>query len=131
MKLAMHIDKVKSPHNESYGNLNSHVFPENLLPCISKASITIFDATSQRISVLISLLWCGIIFTTIVVATCKLFCKNKGDGSEVLQHNFSHRSGSNRYCTESCTQLTGSLISWSLKFVVHQHHAKLTVFSQK
>lgn len=82
MKLAMHMDKIKSPQNESYGNLNSHAVPENLLPCTSKASITVFDAASQRISILISLLWCGIIFTTIVVAMCKLLCENKGDVSD-------------------------------------------------
>lgn len=73
MKLAMHMDKAKSPQNESCGNLNGHIFPENLLPCMSKASITVFDATSQRISVFISLLWRGIIFRTMVVAMCKFF----------------------------------------------------------
>lgn len=81
MKLAMHMAKIKSLQDESYGNLNSHVFLENLLPCISTASITVFDATSQSISIFISLQWHGIIFTTIVVAMCKL-CKNKGDVSD-------------------------------------------------
>lgn len=36
-----------------------------------------------------------------------------------------------QHCTKSCTHLTGSLIIWSLKFVVHHHHAKLTGFFSK
>lgn len=82
MKLAMYMDKIKSPQNESHDNLNSHAVPENLLPCTSKASITVFNATSQRISILISLPWCGVTFTTIVVAMYKLLWKNKGDVSD-------------------------------------------------
>lgn len=47
--------------------------------CMFKASITVSDTTPQRISILISLLWCGIIFIIIVVAMCKSFYKIKGD----------------------------------------------------
>lgn len=87
----MHMDKIRTPQNESFGNLTSRAVPENLLPCTSKASITVFDATSQRISILFSVLWHGIFFTARVVAMCKLLCRNKGDASD-RQHDFSYHS---------------------------------------